>query len=55
MHVLLPDLVLPPRRGHEGGQVPRDDLLALGDLRQRPDDDASVEGQMEAGVRDAAV
>ena len=49
----MPDFVLPPRRGHERGQVPRDDLLALGDLPQRPHDYAPVEGQVEAGVRDA--
>ena len=47
----MPDFVLPPGRGHEGGQVPRDDLVALGDLLQGPDDDASVQGQVEAGVR----
>ena len=45
--------MLPPRGGHEGGQVPRGDLGALGDLFHGPDYDAAVERQVEAGVRRA--
>ena len=53
--IFEPDFVLPPWRGHEGGEVAREDLLARRDPPQRPHHDPTVQRQVEARVREATV